>query len=662
MTISRSPSQQNIFKAIRNQDLAEAKACLNADMLGGDSRFSHPIHGSALNYALKTKFSSFIILLWSRIKEMGPEAIAANLSSRNISRQSCFHHAVELGNIKLLKEFLKHAEPGDIFLRDENCNTPLHVAARLLSKKAILTLLRYAPNKKIELNKLNTNHETPLHVACNSNDFQFNANLIAYMMEQGADISLPDIKKMTPLHYIIEDVYEYDVFIALKKLDLIAREARIEARTSTGSQMTYIGSESGLVDLFLYHYRQYVLLHRNDEAIVSSYLSLVERHNIAAYILSLMELRPTAEMEPIFKDHIFSKSDDSTTIDPLALKHFNYELKIQTSLYGELTIDSHTLVAMSDISSDIMIISEADETPKINIQAINDLKKTTNIPVMFLGDFIDLGEMLYRISSKESLTPAAHLCRDVGKLFELITDLDNYIDDLNQQEIQKPSWWRCENIFLLVLATSYAATLIGLGVDYAVTTKKIKTLDCHFSSVDECSKLKEYTYQKDTELFLFGFVGLVAVSFLFILLKYCTSCTNNSPPRKSRDKWQYLIDEEFQDNILTPLQDLEQRDGLENPAQTYLPITQANLRNLEAHLVALTSNTLPIYQLITTLTLLNNDLKELRQRMLELSKPFSLFHKPKAQDSVKIMIEPLFDDVADSETPLLSEAQPSYSW
>lgn len=115
------------------------------------------------------------------------------------------HFAAEHGNLSLVNSLL--IQPNvDVNALDIHNQTPLHFAYKSLEKnpqtfnnQIINSLLKHNANPDIVLNK---NDETPLTIATQYGNY----DLVASLVEKGAQVNIADHNKKTPLHFAFESL------------------------------------------------------------------------------------------------------------------------------------------------------------------------------------------------------------------------------------------------------------------------------------------------------------------------------------------------------------------------------------------------------------------------------------------------------------------------
>lgn len=602
-----------LIQAISEQDEYKAHGLIDPhNPLSISLTYLHKKYGSILNHALTTKFYCFIPALWEYLKSKGEEIIKINLSSRNHLNQSCYQLIIESCNSQLLAEFLQHANKEDIFLQDAEGNTPLHVAAQLQSLEMTEILLSYTTNRITELNKPNIFGSTPLLIA-SITDNPIDSYL-SYLIEQGADMRVHDKYGKNTFHYLTKNAYQAILFKALQTIDIGKQNKYMTHRTHY--LPSYTPTENNLVDTFLHHYRQHILQSPN-EALISDYLALVERHNIAAYILSLIEFRPTHQMK-LIRDKILTTSPKSTTsINLMALSSLTDKeahIRVQTSLFGELEINARILMIMSNIHTNLMTLNPANR-PCINWEVIDKLNRTDaenfkaiqRMPAHLIkddGNIIDLGRALYQINSPYHPTLAQQVSYDLARLDELIFGIDTYSLRIQRQANMINALERNKNI--ITLSIMLAVFILFTYMTHQAIVPRKKEGD-----------LKSISLALVVGATISGSISLLAHESNYSCLFNITA---------TRRKLRKFIGETLQKEVILPLQkltQLETHNSRYNLLGRCLPTTDSNLGCLNHHLSQLTTTDVNGEELLILLRELNNDLKTLYQEIEKSGLPFS---------------------------------------
>jgi ankyrin repeat protein len=121
-------------------------------------------------------------------------------------------------------------DPDTAIMCDDNGDTPLHKAAYCRKKECIKVLLAARPDS---IDNQNDDKETPLHLACknkNLNAIKKTLNIIKILITNGADTTIKDNLKATPLLYLFDLLHSHDEFNTFMKENISIAAKLIHAR------------------------------------------------------------------------------------------------------------------------------------------------------------------------------------------------------------------------------------------------------------------------------------------------------------------------------------------------------------------------------------------------------------------------------------------------
>lgn len=222
--------------------------------------FVHPIGTSS---KFETNGSSNVTSMKSKNGVSRGEGGNKRIKSSAITFES-FLSACSDNNSELVNEII-HQHIVNITDADDRGLTASHVAAINGSLDVMKILLEYS-NTFLTLR----DHEgmTPLHYACEVNQ----TNVVHYLIESGADISLRNKMGMTCLHYIA-------INGNLELATAYVTESMVNVATNSGLTLLHFASDMGHVAMVKYLLLKHANVHcRDDEGLIPLHLACISNH------------------------------------------------------------------------------------------------------------------------------------------------------------------------------------------------------------------------------------------------------------------------------------------------------------------------------------------------------------------------------------------------
>ena len=214
----------------------------NADTNARDNEDNTPLQVALLNG--RKEVALFLI------KKVGCDI---NINIRDPSGKTLLHRVCESGSVSLVQSLI-HDYNADIYARDDENNTPLHVAALYGKKEVVLSLIKLS----CDITLKGSLGRSLLHQACRGGNVSLVQSLIC---DQNADITARDDENNTPLH--VAALYgKKEVMLSLIKLG-----CDVTLKGSLGRSLLHQACRGGNVSLVqsLIHDHNADITARDDE-------------------------------------------------------------------------------------------------------------------------------------------------------------------------------------------------------------------------------------------------------------------------------------------------------------------------------------------------------------------------------------------------------------
>jgi protein-serine/threonine kinase len=164
------------------------------------------------------------------------------LKEETTKMESSLLQAAETNNHSLCRQLMDKREYGELAAqcnsKDENGNSPLHLASLNGHLRVCETLLDYGEN--IDIDSINFLKRTPLHLACMNNHIE----IAQMLVRSGASLNLTDSEGNTPVHYAAltgsKDLLEW----------LLGKNPDISIRNNSGKTPLDINERVSIREIF----------------------------------------------------------------------------------------------------------------------------------------------------------------------------------------------------------------------------------------------------------------------------------------------------------------------------------------------------------------------------------------------------------------------------